>query len=231
MGGSQNMLDELRFADAWDDAHFGGRLDAKMLVEMATVNAAAVLGLADTLGRLEVGLKADIVVIERLDPDPYRAILSARPANVRMVMVGGAVLYGDPEHETLGRSGHTCEPVDVCGSPKVMCIAEHDRSDKLDQTYQVIESALAGAVADLDSIQPLGASSCNPACAAGEACFARTVHEQVAESMCPSSCAGGEACFRTAMSGDDQFNCLSVNACAPIKPKPLAPITPVVRCE
>ena len=33
MGGSQNLLDEMRFADGWDNAHFGDLLTAKDLVD------------------------------------------------------------------------------------------------------------------------------------------------------------------------------------------------------
>ena len=36
MGGSQNLLDELRFADAWDNAHFGNILTTQDLVKMVT---------------------------------------------------------------------------------------------------------------------------------------------------------------------------------------------------
>ena len=38
IGGSQNMLDELRFANQVDDAEWGDVISAKMLVQMATKN-------------------------------------------------------------------------------------------------------------------------------------------------------------------------------------------------
>ncbi|MBI5611070.1 MAG: amidohydrolase family protein, partial [Deltaproteobacteria bacterium] len=47
MGGSQNMLDELRFADGWDNSHWSNHLTPKDLLKMATVNAAQSLGLGD----------------------------------------------------------------------------------------------------------------------------------------------------------------------------------------
>ena len=50
MGGSQIMLDELRVADARDNAHWGNELSPKELLTMATVNGAAALSLADRLG-------------------------------------------------------------------------------------------------------------------------------------------------------------------------------------
>jgi 5-methylthioadenosine/S-adenosylhomocysteine deaminase len=52
MGGSQNLLDELRFADGWDNAHFGNVLTPKDLFAMVTVNAAAAVALADKIGTL-----------------------------------------------------------------------------------------------------------------------------------------------------------------------------------
>ncbi len=63
MGGSQNLLDELRFADAWDNQQFGDRLAAKDLVLMTTKNAATVLGLQGKIGSIAPGLMADLVVV------------------------------------------------------------------------------------------------------------------------------------------------------------------------
>ena len=53
MGGSQNLLDELRFADAWDNAHWSDRLSAQDLVTMATTHGAQALAVDDKLGSIE----------------------------------------------------------------------------------------------------------------------------------------------------------------------------------
>src|SRR5262249_8917494 len=77
MGGSQNLLDELRFADGWDNAHFGDSLTAKDLVLMVTTQAADALALGDRLGRIETGYLADLVVFAGDRQAPYDAVLKA----------------------------------------------------------------------------------------------------------------------------------------------------------
>lgn len=231
MGGSQNLLDELRVAKAHSDAQWGGLLTDRDLVDMVTVNAAAVLGLADRIGRLEAGYLADVVVVAGDSSDPYGALVAATPADVSLVMVGGVILYGDVAFEPLAPTVPGCTNIDICGSSKFLCVAEDDSRDTLDQTYAEVETALRTALEDLDSIQPVSPALCNNACATDESCFLRTVHATVDVSQCGGSCAAGEDCFQTAMSGNNQFNCLSVHTCYAAKTHDFAPLTPLVQCN
>jgi hypothetical protein len=232
MGGSQNLLDELRTADDWDNTNWNDRLSHQDLVEMVTINAATVLGLADTIGRLEVGFKADIAVFDSLDADPYTSITMATPADVQLVMVGGIILVSSPGVQDVEPSLNECEEVSLCGATKLVCIGEPDEAqDLLNQTYTEIRSILTDGLEDLDAIAPLAAADCNNTCAPEESCYLRTVHEIVNDSNCPAACLGGEACFHVAMSGDNQYDCRTVNACAYTKPKDLAPLAPLVSCQ
>ena len=176
MGGSDNMLDELRFARSWAASHYTNKLTAKDVIMMATVNAAAVLVQANDIGRLMPGFKADLFVIEGDATAPYDAILSATPREVRLVMVGGKVLYGDEQLRDAGPKLPGCETLDVCGCSKFVCVAEPSQAkdDKLDQTLTEIENALTNAVLELDSVTPLPASSCSPACKSHEDCYENT---------------------------------------------------------
>lgn len=155
IGGSINMLDEMRFADQVDNAAFGNILDAKMIWEMATVNAAAALGVTQYIGTLEVGKRADIAVFCPSDADPYVSVLQASPRDVTAVFVDGRMLYAD---DTLGGAApmsSVCEPLDVCGRPKTVCIAETggNPADKLAQTLAEITSTLEQAMSDYDAAQ------------------------------------------------------------------------------
>lgn len=154
MGGSQNLLDELRFADAYDDAHFGNRLDAKALVAMVTRNAAQALALDGTIGSLEVGKVADISVFSGDVTKPYDAIVAATPATVRLVMVGGVLLYGDADLASHAPTNPGCETIDMCGESKFVCVATAKHTDKLDQTLGDIQTALTQALTDADSNTP-----------------------------------------------------------------------------
>jgi cytosine/adenosine deaminase-related metal-dependent hydrolase len=154
MGGSQNLLDELRFAGAWDDAHFGDRLAPKDLVQMVTSNAAKVMALDDRLGRIQVGYIADLAVFAGDESKPWDAVLAASPKDVMLVMIGGVVLYGDALFQEAGPPQPGCEPLDVCGTPKFLCAAQTDTTSKLNQTYAQIKGALEQAMLDADAQTP-----------------------------------------------------------------------------
>ncbi len=152
MGGSQNMLDELRFADAWDNAHWGDVLSPKDLLLMATVNGAAALSLADKLGRIEPGYLADLFVIPGDSALPYDAVLAATPSDVELVMVGGRILYGAASLQDAVPSFPACEHVNLCGKDKFLCVSEGFATDKLNQTYAELEAALQSALIDVDAV-------------------------------------------------------------------------------
>jgi 5-methylthioadenosine/S-adenosylhomocysteine deaminase len=75
---------------------------------MATLEGARSLGVADQIGSLEPGKRADIVAVRtnRLAfnqmPDPYAAlVLIARSEDVALTMVDGNILYQDGAWHTL----------------------------------------------------------------------------------------------------------------------------------
>ena len=151
MGGSQNLLDELRFADAWDHAHWSDRLSAQDLVTMATTHGAQALAVDDKLGSIAVGHLADLAVFAGDTAHPYDAIVAAQPSNVSLVMVGGVVLYGDAVFAAAGPASPGCETIDICGTPKFLCVATANTASKLDETYAQIQSVLSQALTDADA--------------------------------------------------------------------------------
>jgi hypothetical protein len=153
LGGSQNMLDELRFANQVDNAEWGNILDAKALVEMATVNGAQALGISQYVGTIEEGKRADILVIGGNTAAPYDAVLAAHPLDVRLVLVDGVALYGDPVLQPLAPAAPGCETVNV-GADKFLCVAEAGGTaeDKLGQTYADITAELEQALVDYDAL-------------------------------------------------------------------------------
>jgi cytosine/adenosine deaminase-related metal-dependent hydrolase len=74
-------------------------LTVKRLVQLATLDGAVDLGIAETTGSLTPGKRADIILVRTTDinmapaGDPYEAIVSlAQPANVDTVIVDGRIL-------------------------------------------------------------------------------------------------------------------------------------------
>ena len=156
MGGSQNLLDELRFAQSWDHAHWSDRLSPQALVDMVTTHAAQILALDGQLGSVAVGHLADLAVFGGDPAHPYEAILAAQPQDVRLVMVGGVVLYGDAVLQRAGPAAPGCETLAICGADKFLCAAQATGANKLDQTAAQIEAALGTALTLADSLTPDG---------------------------------------------------------------------------
>lgn len=150
--GSQNLLDELRYADQVDDTRWGNVLTHSDLVRFATVDAARVLALETTLGSIAPGRKADLAVVAGNCAAPWSALVAARPRDVRMVLVGGVPLYGDTALQAAAPATPGCESLDVCGAAKFACVAESSTSNKLDQTLATIVAVLTQGLTDYDAL-------------------------------------------------------------------------------
>lgn len=162
-GGSQNLLDELRFAKSWSDQKWGGRLTSKDIVTMATANAATVIALQDRLGTLKKGYVADIMVVRGDRSKPYDAVVAATPSEVRLTMVGGKVLYGDAAARAIGAFGPACEDLDVCGRSKFACVSVPGSPiTKATQTLAQIRAALETGMADVDAAKPATMAPVSP---------------------------------------------------------------------
>jgi len=150
LGGSVNLLDELNFAWQYDQSNWGGVLTAKDLVAMVTIDAAKAIEVQDQLGSLEVGKLADLMVVSGDSNAPYDTLVHARPASVRLVMVNGAVLYGDA-FLSEAASLSECEAMDICGTSRFLCVKEQSTADKLNQSYADIESTISAALQTYDT--------------------------------------------------------------------------------
>ncbi len=154
MGGSPNMLDELRFALKVSKEKWGGRLTAKDVVTMGTKNPAAILGLGDKLGVLKKGYLGDLFVVRKSGNDAYEAVLAASPKDVRLTMIGGKVFYGDEALRPLAAYGPACEKLVACGADKFVCVAVPGvQTDKLGQTLEQVTGLLEGALKELDEVR------------------------------------------------------------------------------
>jgi len=95
-----DMFDEMRLAATLQALRLGpGALPARDVVWMATREGARALGLADRIGSIEPGKRADVIVVG-LDrphlaagPDPYSTLVyAARGSDVRTTIVDGRVV-------------------------------------------------------------------------------------------------------------------------------------------
>ncbi|MEM1589276.1 MAG: amidohydrolase [Candidatus Bathyarchaeia archaeon] len=85
-----------------------GAMSAYQVLRMATLNGAKALGLDEVIGSLEVGKRADIVLVDLSKPhlkplhDVYSALVySARGSDVDTVIVDGKILMENKQVQTL----------------------------------------------------------------------------------------------------------------------------------
>ena len=83
-------------------------MPAKTVIRMATINGAKALKLDDQIGSLEIGKKADLIILDIRQPhlvpchDPLGLIAySAQASDVTIVVVDGKILYDDFQFQTL----------------------------------------------------------------------------------------------------------------------------------
>ena len=91
-------------------------VSARQILEMATINGAWDLGVADKVGSLTAGKRADLILVRTDDinigplGDPVTAIVrSAQPANVDTVVVDGRILKRAGKLTALDATMVVCE--------------------------------------------------------------------------------------------------------------------------
>ena len=110
---SNNNLDLLEEMDMTAKVHKVGAMDPTVLgalsvLEMTTINGAKALGLAERIGSLEVGKRADVIVVDTHKPhltpmyNPYsHLVYAAKGSDVSHCIVNGKLLMEDRKLLTL----------------------------------------------------------------------------------------------------------------------------------
>lgn len=134
--GSMNLNRELACADSFNKTYLDNHFSDEQLWSMVTVNAAEITATGDVLGQLAPGKLADISVFARHGKPGYRAVIESEPKDVALVMRAGKVLYGDAPAVTATTTA-SCDPVDVCGVSKKVCLV-----DEIGKTYADLQTAV-----------------------------------------------------------------------------------------
>lgn len=98
-----DMFREMRLAATLQSVRLGpGTLTARDVLAMATRDGARTLGLENEIGSIEIGKRADLIVVGRdavhqtPSPDPYSTIVySTGAADVRLTVIDGVVVARD----------------------------------------------------------------------------------------------------------------------------------------
>jgi 5-methylthioadenosine/S-adenosylhomocysteine deaminase len=146
--GSSGMIEELKYAGAWNARHHPKIFDDADLVKMATTYPARLAGLSEKTGSLSRGYFADLLLLRRKGADPYAALLHATPLDVRLVVVDGRPVYGDKDLMELLLPQRTLEPVEICGKrdEKVLYLGSDASLGGLPKTWKETTNHLRGAL-------------------------------------------------------------------------------------
>lgn len=93
--GSKNVLHEMKIADMWNTNNLNSYFSDYDLATMVTKNPALANNWDDSVGTINAGLYADLVVMDTFHQDPYRNLIEAIDADVRLTIVNGQPVFGD----------------------------------------------------------------------------------------------------------------------------------------
>ena len=138
--GSDGLLAELNYAAAWNEAQRPHPFTDRELVTMVTSTPAAMIGAADRLGALQADHDADLLVIspetDSAQHDAYWTLTHATAAQIMLVAVDGAAVYGDPALLAKLAPSRPAERLEVCGSTKGLVLSgTHGHVDASDETW------------------------------------------------------------------------------------------------
>lgn len=120
----QNMWETMKMAIFLQKSRFGAAWgSAELALELATIGGARAIGMDTEIGSIEVGKRADLIVIDLAQPHlvprhtwPSNLVYSGDPHAVRTVMVDGVTVVDNGrltmwDHDEVVRSGHRAADV------------------------------------------------------------------------------------------------------------------------
>lgn len=129
--GTMNILEELKVADRHNQELWGGVITPLQFAEFVTCSAAKASGTEKFMGQIAPGFRANLMVIPGSSNQPYDDLMRSMPADVKLTVVNGRPMYGDPglmadfdfvgnmETITVGGQGKTLAiQVDAPGIPE-----------------------------------------------------------------------------------------------------------------
>jgi 5-methylthioadenosine/S-adenosylhomocysteine deaminase len=104
--GTRNILWELKVADLWNQAQPTPVFTDQELAQLVTTNPGHALTEVwpEPVGTVQAGALADLIVVRRRRPDPYRNLIQATEADIRLVLIGGRPCYGTRSLMTAARA-------------------------------------------------------------------------------------------------------------------------------
>ncbi|MEO7093397.1 MAG: amidohydrolase family protein [Polyangiales bacterium] len=143
--GSWQVPEEMRCAYEVDQSGFGATLTEDDVVAMTTSIAADAVGVGDKVGRLEVGMIADLQIVSGDKTKPAHSAIQAGPNETALVFVGGKPVYGESTLlDAVVTDATLCDAVPLCtGVNKKVCLKTAAADDSLAAVTKKLADALA----------------------------------------------------------------------------------------
>jgi cytosine/adenosine deaminase-related metal-dependent hydrolase len=120
--GSDNMLDEIKYAHDVSRDKLERLFSSRQLVEMASSIPARIAHIDDKVGSLAPGMLADFFLVRPPEKfagsNPYEALTAGNVTTVDLVVIGGVPVYGEPP--MLGALRLKTESIQVCGAARAL---------------------------------------------------------------------------------------------------------------
>ena len=98
------------------------------LVRRATSGGAEILGWEKVVGSIEVGKRADLLVVAGANGDPYAQLFAGDERRVQLVVINGTARYGT--QALMVTDGPGLETLTVGGEPRVLYSNRTPRTPK-----------------------------------------------------------------------------------------------------
>ena len=121
--GSDNMWEEIQYAQQVSKDHLNNLFTGRQLMEMASSVPARVAYIGDKVGTIAPGMLADFFLVHSPDSsaalkDPSTVLLGQGIQSVDLVVINGIPVYGDPV--MLKSLDIAMEPLSICGAEKAL---------------------------------------------------------------------------------------------------------------
>lgn len=151
--GSSGMLNELHYAAEWNRWQTPPVFDDAELVRMATSTPAKLAHVDTKIGSIAPQRYADLLVLRSRPGSAYNAVVHSEPADVKLVIVGGEAIYGDPALMSKLLQASQLEMHMVCGKQQAFNLAHQGSGDSLAVTEQKLIPQLQNHNSSLAPLQ------------------------------------------------------------------------------
>lgn len=150
--GSKSLFGELKVAHVYSQNNQNVFSDAE-LVRLATLEGAEILDWNTLLGSIEVGKRADLLVVAgQNDSDPHAALLEGDERQVQLVAINGTPRYGTPQ--MMVTDGPDLETLEVGGQQRVLYLKQATEDPEVSAlSFAQAQSTLKDALLNIKEIR------------------------------------------------------------------------------